>query len=277
MVPVRDDMTLLCWRANPGRCECMPLDPAQLPDDIAELKRLLVAGDAELTARMAELAAAKNGLVITQLTIEKLKAQIARLRREKFGASSERIERTLAQLELALEEAETAKAEAIALAPPSSEPEVASPEAPPAEAAQREKKKRRTLPRRDVVHAPAGVCKTCGGSELRQVGSSVTEVLFYVPARFEVIRPRAPGLLVQEVRDDGAGADAGPPHSTRHGRRELPRPHRHSQVLRPHFRSTGRPRSTRAAVSTSTAASSPNGSAMSPGCCGRSSISLPRM
>jgi transposase len=170
----------------------MPLDPAQLPDDIAELKRLLVARDAELTARMAELAAAKNGLVITQLTIEKLKAQIARLRREKFGASSERIERALAQLELALEEAETAKAEAIASAPPSAEPEVAGLEAQPAEAARPEKKKRRTLPpelpRRDVVHAPAGVCKTCGGSELRQVGSSVTEVLSYVPARFEVIR-----------------------------------------------------------------------------------------
>lgn len=123
------------------------------------MKWLLVARDAELTARVAELAAAKNGLVITQLTIEKLKAQIARLRREKFGASSERIERTLAQLELALEEAEEAKAKAIASAPPSSEPEVASPEAQPAKAAQPEKKKRRTLPpalpRRDVVHAPA--------------------------------------------------------------------------------------------------------------------------
>jgi transposase len=165
----------------------MPLDPAQLPDDIADLKRLLVARDTELTARIAELAAAKNGLVITQLTIEKLKAQIARLRREKFGASSERIERTLAQLELALEEAEAAKAEAIASAPqPTTQDE------PATEAAPVEKRKRRVLPpelpRRDVVHAPAGVCKTCGGSELRHVGSSVTEVLSYVPARFEVIR-----------------------------------------------------------------------------------------
>jgi transposase len=165
----------------------MPLDPSQLPDDIAKLKRLLVARDAELTARIAELAAAKNGLVITQLTIEKLKAQIAKLRREKFGASSERVERTLAQLELALEEAEAAKAEAAASAP-----QPAAQDEPAAEAAPAEKRKRRLLPpelpRRDVVHAPAGVCKTCGGSELRQVGSSVTEVLSYVPARFEVIR-----------------------------------------------------------------------------------------
>jgi transposase len=55
-----------------------------------------------------------------------------------------------------------------------------------------ERKKRRQLPpelpRRDVVHAPAGVCKACGGDELRKVGETVTEVLSYVPGRFEVIR-----------------------------------------------------------------------------------------
>ncbi len=165
----------------------MLLTPDQLPDDIAELKALLVAKDAELLATTAKLAAAKNGLVVTQLTIEKLKAQIARLRREKFGASSERIERAIEQLELALEEAEAAKAEAIASAPqPDAQDE------PAAEATTPERKKRRQLPpelpRRDVVHAPAGVCKTCGGDELRKVGESVTEVLAYVPARFEVIR-----------------------------------------------------------------------------------------
>jgi len=158
----------------------MPLTPDQLPDDIAELKRLVVAKD-------IELAAARNGLVITQLTIEKLKAQIARLKREKFGASSEKIERALEQLELELEEAEAARAEAIAAAP-------ASPaqDEPAADEVKPERKKRRQLPpelpRRDVVHAPAGICKACGGDELRKVGETVTEVLSYVPARFEVIR-----------------------------------------------------------------------------------------
>lgn len=165
----------------------MTLTLDQLPDDMAELKRRLIAQHAELTARTAELAAAKNGLVITQLTIEKLKAQIARLKREKFGASSEKIERALEQLELALEEAEAAKAEAIAAAP-------ASPaqDEPAADEVKPERKKRRQLPpelpRRDVVHAPAGICKACGGNELRTVGETVTEVLAYVPARFEVIR-----------------------------------------------------------------------------------------
>jgi transposase len=159
----------------------MSLTSDQLPDDIAELKRLLLAKDAELVA-------AKNGLVVTQLTIEKLKAQIAKFRREKFGASSERIERTIAQLELALEEAEIANGEIAASAAPTSlagdstqEDQEGTP-----------KKKRRTLPpefpRRDVVHRPPAVCKSCGGTELRIVGESVTEVLEYIPGRFEVIR-----------------------------------------------------------------------------------------
>ena len=172
----------------------MPLTPDQLPDDSAELQRLLRARDAELAARnaelaatVAELAAAKNGLVVTQLTIEKLKAQIARLRRQRFGASSEKIERTLEQLELALEEAEAAKSEALASLPQETEQDAAGDEA-----AKPERKKRRQFPpkfeRRDVVHRPAGVCKTCGGTELRDVSETVTEVLAYVPARFEVIR-----------------------------------------------------------------------------------------
>ena len=175
----------------------MPLTLDQLPDDIAALKRLLLTKDTELiakgtelAAKVAELAAAKNGLVITQLTIEKLKAQIAKLRREKFGASSERVDRALAQLELALEEAEAAKAEAIAAQPQQFEPDTPSPQA--TEDAKPEKKKRRQLPpelpRRDVVHAPPGVCKSCGGTELRKVGESVTEVLRYVPGHFEVDR-----------------------------------------------------------------------------------------
>lgn len=170
----------------------MNLTPDQLPDDIAELKRLLVARDAELAVRTAELTAAKNGLLVTQLTIEKLKAQIARFRREKFGSSSERIERVIAQLELALEEAEMAKAEAAASGPQPPEPEASSTDAQSDRVPAPDKKKRRTLPpelpRRDVVHMPEGVCKTCGGSELRPVGESVTEVLEYIPGRFEVTR-----------------------------------------------------------------------------------------
>jgi transposase len=71
--------------------------------EIDELRRQLSAKDALLAARTAELAAAKTGLIAKTLEAEKLKAQLAKLRREKFGASSERIERAIEQFELALE------------------------------------------------------------------------------------------------------------------------------------------------------------------------------
>ena len=89
--------------------------------EIEELRRQLIAKDAllaereeMLTARATELAAAKNGLIEKTLEAEKLKAQLAKLRREKFGASSERIERAIEQFELALEEIQAAKAETTA-------------------------------------------------------------------------------------------------------------------------------------------------------------------
>jgi hypothetical protein len=127
----------------------MSLSIDQLPNDIAALKQLLLAKVAEFDAKDAELMAAKNGLIVTQLTLEKLKAQIARLRRETFGASSEKIARTLAQLELALEEAEAAKATAIASAPPSSGP--AGPPVPAGSAAAESK----TGQREEAPHAAA--------------------------------------------------------------------------------------------------------------------------
>ncbi len=166
---------------------------------VEELRRQLVAKDAllaereaMLAARTAELAAAKTGLIEKTLEAEKLKAQLARLRREKFGASSERIERSIEQFELALEEIEAATAEGAAPTTATNEEEVPHAAPVPASPAASSRKKRRQLPpglpRRDIVHAPAGVCKACGGSELRQVGESVTEVLEYIPGRFEVVR-----------------------------------------------------------------------------------------
>lgn len=88
----------------------MRFDLANLPNNIDTLRRIIVtqAADfaAELGARDAELAAARAGLVAKTLEIEKLKFQIARLRRAQFGRSSEKIARTIEQLEWMLEELE---------------------------------------------------------------------------------------------------------------------------------------------------------------------------
>ena len=57
------------------------------------------------------------------LEIEKLKFQIAKLRRMQFGRSSERVDRQIAQLELRLEELEAGMAEE---SPPAPKPRLRS-------------------------------------------------------------------------------------------------------------------------------------------------------
>jgi transposase len=153
-------------------------------NEIEELRRQLNAKDALLAKRDAELAAAKAGLVAKTLEAEKLKFELARLKRMAFGQSSERIEREIAQLELRLEEIETTAAGA-------GMAELSEPN--PAPAASPEKKPRRRLPehlpRREERHEPAAsACPRCGTDRLRKVGEDVSEVLEYVPGRFEVVR-----------------------------------------------------------------------------------------
>ena len=67
----------------------MPIDPAALPDDVDALKRII--------GEMAQDA------VAARTEIEKLRFQLARLKRAQFGQSSEKIDRTVEQLELAIE------------------------------------------------------------------------------------------------------------------------------------------------------------------------------
>src|SRR4051795_8888121 len=85
----------------------MSLATAELPDDPDALR-------AFARACQGALKAAEIAVQLTALEIEKLRFQIARLRRMQFGRSSERITRQIEQLALQLEELETAEAEEIA-------------------------------------------------------------------------------------------------------------------------------------------------------------------
>jgi transposase len=147
----------------------VPIDPASLPNDIDELKRLVLEQQAKLVASTIE--------------IEHLKLLIAKLRRLQFGRSSEKVSREIEQLELRLEELQTAQAQTVVaqLSPP----------------AHKEHPVRRPLPdhlpREEVVHQPARSCPECGG-ELRRLGEDVAEVLEHVPEQFKVIRHVRPKL-----------------------------------------------------------------------------------
>ena len=186
----------------------MPLDPATLPRKVVALRGLLLQREAEHTAALqqqaaeleqhtaalqrqaAELQAARNGLQEQVLHNEQLKLRLAKLLRERFGASSEKLRTAIEQLELLLGDLEEQIAET---APTEPEPPAASAPANPT----RRKPARRPLPDslpRDVVeHAAPCACPKCGGT-LRALGEDVTEVLDYVPGSFRVTRHVRPKL-----------------------------------------------------------------------------------
>lgn len=123
-----------------------------------------------------------------QLEIERLKIQLARLRRWKFGRSSEQLELAITQIELSLE------ALAAITPEPGVEPILAATEPPTTRRRHRPVSRALPahLPRETVVHQSPEVvqgcgCASCGGT-LRKLGEDVAEVLELVPAFFKVIR-----------------------------------------------------------------------------------------
>jgi transposase len=149
------------------------LDADGLPETAEELRQLVLKQRSALVER--------DGL------IEHLKAQLAWLRRQQFGRSSEKIEREIAQLELQLEDVEETTAARVTAAAP--EPVDVRPA-------------RRPLPdhlaREDVVHPPAlGAdcsCPDCGGA-MRPLGEDSSQVLEYVQASFRLVRHVRPKLV----------------------------------------------------------------------------------
>jgi hypothetical protein len=151
--------------------------PAQLPDDIEALKRLVLEREAQL-----EIARHNERAHLT--LIEHLKLQIARLKRMQFGRSSEKLQTQIEQLELIVEDLEQEQAST-------------APEAPVQAKAARQQPVRRPLPehlpRETVRHEPEAGCPECGGN-LKAIGEDVAEMLEYVPASFKVIRHVRPRM-----------------------------------------------------------------------------------
>src|ERR1700722_15717375 len=164
-----------------------PLDPATLPDNVIALRTFLLHREDE---HAAELAAARDGLKEQVLRNEQLKLRLARLLRERFGASSERLRGAIEQLELVLADLEEQVAET---APPDAAEHVVPPETDAPRRKPARKSLPETLPRDVVEHAAPCACPKCGGA-LRPLGEDVTEVLDYVPGSFRVIRHVRPKL-----------------------------------------------------------------------------------
>src|SRR4051794_9232630 len=166
----------------------LPADPQALQLFAADLQAELARKEIELAANAAEIHA-------KTLHIEKLKMQLAALRRARFGRSSEKLDRNIEQLELLISDLAAQDASA---RPGATEP--AGPDHPafPAKPRQRRQPVRKPLPehlpRASVVHEPACTCPGCGGTTFSRIGQDEREVLEYVPSSFKVIRHLRPKL-----------------------------------------------------------------------------------
>ena len=150
-----------------------------LSDDPAVLKAMIAALQTE-NARMSATLQAHEQLV------QALRLRIAKLQKQAFGKSSEKIEREIAQLELALEDLLVAAAEQHD--GPTEDEEPAATDAPVAEAKPRRRPRvSEATPRERRELDPGSCCPDCGG-DLRVVGEDVSELLDLVAAQMRVIQ-----------------------------------------------------------------------------------------
>jgi len=160
---------------------------SSLPNDPAILKAMIAALEAENSQLQEDADRMAATLRAHEALVQALQIQIARLRKQKFGASSEKIEREIEQLELSLEFLEVAAASNTE----AEEDENASSEPPSAEAPEQKPRRRKPrvsddTPRERIVLDPGEACPDCGGT-LRPLGEDVSEILELVTATLKVI------------------------------------------------------------------------------------------
>jgi transposase len=156
-----------------------PVDglPDALPSDLTGAHTMIL-------AQREMLAAARSEAKVRALEIERLKLQLAKARRERFGQSSERSKLLVEQLELAIEDLEETQAEeetkAEASAPEPVKPTRRRPQRGP-------RKLPENLPVERVVEPAPCVCGKCGGNRLRKLGEVVSKTLECEPRRWKII------------------------------------------------------------------------------------------
>jgi transposase len=159
---------------------------------LAEKEALLAEQQALLIERYRVIAVRDAELYAKTLQIEHLKAQLAVLRRARFGRSSEKLDREIEQLELILGELEEGVAESGERAAR------VQPDAERTKSRDRKPLGRKPLPdhlpRERVMHEAPQACASCSGTVLRKIGEDVTEVLEYVPSFFKVVEHVRPKL-----------------------------------------------------------------------------------
>jgi transposase len=152
-----------------------------LPDDPAFLKAMI-------TALLADNAKMSATLQAHDQLIQTLRLRIAKLKKQVFGKSSEKIEREIEQLELALEDLLIATAESNTVS--IDEADDAASVGPLADTPEKIMRRRPRVSDKAVRERreldPGCCCPECGG-ELRLVGEDASEILDMIAAQMKVI------------------------------------------------------------------------------------------
>ena len=157
----------------------MSIDVQNLPDDPVVLKAMI----ATLQAENAKISAT---LRVHDQLVQALRLRIAKLQKLAFGKSSEKIEREIEQLELALEDLLIAVAEENEAPIDEGQDEPAADEPCAPVLRRRPRVSDATLRERRELE-PGTCCPDCGG-DLRVVGEDVSELLDMIAAQMKVIQ-----------------------------------------------------------------------------------------
>lgn len=152
-----------------------------LPDDVATLKRLVLARDAELARARAEASSADALIAHLRLAIEKM-------RRELYGQRSERKAHLLDQMELKLEELEADAAEDELAAETAAASTGDTTVRPHTRGKHARKPFPAHLPRERVIVPGPTACACCGSTRLAKLGEDVTETLEVAPRQWKVVQ-----------------------------------------------------------------------------------------
>jgi len=156
--------------------------------EIARLRTELAAQTARAQAAERDLVQARALASCTEAMVKELKLEIAKLRRDKYGISSERRARLIDQLELQLEELEaTATEDALAAEQAAQDDKTST-----VRAFTRRKPVRKPFPEhlpreRVVVEVPTS-CTWCGSDRIVKMGEDITETLEVIPRQWKVIQ-----------------------------------------------------------------------------------------
>src|SRR6056297_2776374 len=153
--------------------------------EIARLRAALAALEARAEAAKSDLVQARAVVSTSEAMIKHLRLEIAKLRREQYGHSSERRARLIDQLELQLEELEAA----------ATEDEIGAEKVAKTTTVagfDRRRPARKPfpehLPRERVVIEAPSACSCCGSDRIVKMGEDVTETLEVIPRQWKVIQ-----------------------------------------------------------------------------------------